>query len=339
MLLLSSSLYAKFPSVELSSDNHQNALVYYENGYQFYRQGNFEASEKALLTALRLEPNLIKAHYWLGKLYREKGQLKSAIFHWKEVERLKKLIHDRRIALSFRNNDYPSTSQTIKTLQQKKAAAEAYEKGLLFLDKGHWDGAEVELRKAVSLYHGNRNYVIRLARLLWDKNEHQASVKYYRDLMNFNFVSFEDFKEGMERIIKSNMLFVIPPIIRKQKKRFEKYPEFARYEKLVKPVELFQPVSAGKVIKRMGGQVLLNIGFSKGLNLSDEFSLSLRAFSPGIPIIDEDTGNVIGRTEDKITADLMITKVFSQSSWALIRKEFSSGLKAGDLIEIKKTEN
>ena len=339
ILSSTATLLADFPEIQLSPTTHKSALTCYEEGYNYYKQGKFEQSEKSFLNALRLEPNLIKAHYWLGKLYREKGQLKDAIFHWNEVARLKKLVHDRRIALSFLNNETPSTPQTIKVIQQKKDAEKAFEKGLLFIDKGHWEGAEVELRKAVSLYPANRDYLIKLARLLWDKHEHQASVKYYRNLMNFNFVSFADFKEGMSKIIKSNMFFLIAPLIEKQRKRFSKYPKFRYYAKLIKPVERIKPVSAGKVIKRMDGQVLLDIGFSKGLNLSDEFSLSLRAFSPGTPIIDDDTGNIIGRTEDKITADLMITKVFRQSSWALIRKEFNSGVKAGDLIEIKKTEN
>ena len=51
---------------------------------------------------------------------------------------------------------------------------------------------------------------------------------------------------------------------------------------------------------------------------------------------DPDNGKIIGREPDKTMADLLLTKVYKNTSWALIQKEFSNGLKAGDSIEFKK---
>jgi tetratricopeptide (TPR) repeat protein len=313
------------------------ALDAYEAGYKYYKLGRFKESEEKLLEALKLEPNLIKAHYWLGKLYREEGRLKDAIFHWEEVDRLTRLIKQRRIALSFSNNEYPAQTQAIKTLKHQKTAQIAFEKGLHFLDKGHWDGAEVEFRKAVLNYPANKEYLRKLARLLWDKSEKQASIKFYRDLLHQKDCSLKDFIEGIDRILATDMMFVAEPLLKQHQARFAYDKDFQkRLEVLNKPIKL-DTHAAGKIIKRLDGQVIVNLGLRQGLNLSDEFSLTIQSFQPGQPIIDPDTGNAIGRAPNRVSADLLITKVFKNSSWALIRREFGRGVKAGDLIEIKET--
>ncbi len=313
------------------------AINAYEQGYAFYRKGLFAAAEQKLIEAIKHEPNLIKAHYWLGKLYKETGRLESAIFHWEEVERLNKLIHDRRIALSIKNNEYPARAQILRIINQRSQAREKYVKGVYLLDKGHWNGAEVELREAVRLYPANHKFLLTLARVLWDKDEKSASVKFYRDLLNLNDVSFKDFAEGINRMMEIDMAYIAAPIVSAKKDKFAQIPEFAEICRYFAAEEKTDIVAAGKVVKRMDGQVIINIGMNKGIELKDEYSLKLRAFSPGEPITDPDTQKIIGRSPDRPTADLMITKVNRQSSWALIRREMGSGVKAGDLIEIKKT--
>ncbi len=313
------------------------AISAYERGYDSYRRGLFKSAEDSFIEALKLEPNLIKAHYWLGKLYRESGRLESAIFHWEEVERLNELIKNRRIALSIEDNEYPAMSQTLRAVSMKDEAKKLFEKGIYLLDKGHWDGAEVELRKAVSLYPANHKYLITLARVLWDKGEKAASVKFYRDLLVLPDVSYEDFREGVERMFKAEMDYVAAPLILENKIKFADYPGFSEICKRFDRENTPDIVAAGKVVSRMSSQVVINIGQQDGIGLSDEYSLNLRSFVPGKPLIDPDTGKVIGRAHDQPTADLMITKVNRQSSWALIRREMGPGVKAGDLIEIKKT--
>ena len=313
------------------------ALTAYENGYQNYRNGFFNAAEDSFIEALRKEPNLIKAHYSLGKLYREQGRLDDAIFHWEEVERLSQLIKDRRIALSLENNEYPSYPQMLRTTVQAKRAREAYLKGVHLLDQGHWDGAEVEIRQAVELYAGNHQYIAQLARLLWDKGEQQASVKFYRDLLSKRDVSLEHFKEGFDRMIAAHMDYVAQPLLVIHHERFSGIPEFEKMRSIFKAQSSHNVVAAGKIIKRVDGQVIINIGMQEGLSLSDEYSLGLRAFKAGAPLADPDTGVVLGRAPDLPSAELLLTKVYKNTSWALIRKEFGPGVKAGDLIEFKKT--
>lgn len=313
------------------------AISEYEQGYKYYQRGLFRKAEDSFLEALKHEPNLVKAHYWLGKLYRETGQLESAIFHWEEVERLNKLIRDRRIALAVQNNEYPAKAQTLRAIQLRNDAKKAFEKGVYLLDKGHWDGAEVELREAVNLYPANHKYLLTLARVLWDKDEKSASVKFYRDLLILRDIGYEEFKEGIDRMFAAEMHFIAAPLVLENKDRFSGQPDFDKICAKFASEKFPDVVAAGKVVNRLTGQVVINIGLNDGIGLSDEYSLNLRSFKPGKPIIDPDSGKVIGREPDQPTADLMITKVYRQSSWALIKRELGPGVKAGDLIEIKKT--
>lgn len=337
LLLSASSLMAGDSLRQYRNDpKPDQALTAYENGYQNYRKGLFAASEDCFIEALRLEPNLIKAHYWLGKLYREQGRLEDAIFHWEEVERLKQLIKDRRLALSIQNNEYPSYPQMLRTSERAKQANSAYLRGINLLNEGHWDGAEVEIRKAVQLYGGNHEYLLRLARLLWDKGERQASVKFYRDLLCQRDVSLQHFVEGFDRMIAAGMDYVAEPLLLQQQKRFCEQPEYKKMRDIFKTISNHDVVAAGKIVKRVNGQVIINLGMQEGLSLSDEFSLSMRSFKPGDSLSDPDTGVVIGRAPDVPSAELLLTKVYKNTSWALIRREFGSGVKAGDLIEFKK---
>lgn len=327
----------KQPEFISTVESSDRALVAYENGYKYYRYGDFEKSEDSFKEALYFEPNLVKAHYWLGKLYKEMGKLDDAIFHWEEVERLNKLIKDRRNALKIQNNEYPDYVQRQKTSKTIKDAREHYEKAMTLLDNGHWDGAEIEMNKAVSLYPGNAKYVLQMARLLWDKEEYQASIKFYRDLLQNREVKFEHFKEGAQRMLQTGMDYVLAPLVSKHKGRFsnkEEYQEIASH--FIVEKELLEPVAAGKVIQKMNGQAIISLGMNDGLSLSDEYRLSIKAYRRGARLKDPDNGKELGFGPDRAVADLLLTKVYKNTSWALIRKEFGTGLKAGDLIEFKK---
>lgn len=329
-----SSIWSGKSEQTVSADQ---ALSAYESGYRNYRSGNFNKAEDDFIEALRLEPNLIKSHYWLGKLYNEQGRLEDAIFHWEEVERLVKLIRERRAALKIENNEYPSYSQMLKVSQSTREAREFYEKGMHLLDKGHWDGAEVEMRKAVELYPGNHQYTLQLARILWDKGEKQASVKFYRDLLSKRDVDFTSFKEGIEKMIGAEMPYVAAPLVKELEARFAHHPEFSTIKQKFTEETQHKIFADGKVIKRVDGQVIINLGMAEGLNLSDEYSLRIKSFNPGAPLLDLDTGKTLGRSPDRTSAELLLTKVYQHTSWALIKREYGPGVKAGDLIEFKKT--
>ena len=319
--------------------NHDSelALRAYETGYNHYRNGNFELAEDSYIEALSMEPNLIKAHYWLGKLYKEQGRLNNANFHWEEVSRLTELIKERRIALSTEDNEYPAAPKIPKNQEVMKSARDAFERGLRLLDGGHWEGAVIEFKKAQKLYPANHKYLLQLARTLCDKQVIQEGVKYYRDLLSLRDVSFQDFKEGITVMLGANMDYLAAPLVRKQSGRFAKLKGFSEISDLFKPIKNNPVVSIAKIVQRMDGQVIISIGMEEGLKLSDEYSLALQAFKPGSELSEPETGKLLGRAPNIALAELLVTKVYKNTSWALIRKEYGSGVKAGDLIEFKKT--
>jgi tetratricopeptide (TPR) repeat protein len=312
------------------------ALVCYERGYDFYRQGKFEPAETSLLEALALEPNLLKAHYWLGKLYHEQGRLNDAIHHWEEVERLNKLIAQRRIALSIQNNEYPAAGKIPNTKEQIKKAQAAYQRGLKLLDGGHWDGAVLELKEAHSLYPGNLAYLLRLARTLQDVGDLQGSAKFYETLLTKHWVTIDIFREGMDATFDAGLSYMARPMVLRYSARFAGLPEFEAIKSRLEPLVDKTVPSMGRVVKKLHGQVILNLGFKEGLKLSDEYALAVKVFRAGEELRDPATGKYAGRSPSQVLGDLLITKVNKDNSWALIRREYGDGIKEGDLIEIQK---
>mgnify|MGYP001617221939 CR=1 FL=1 len=56
-----------------------NAMAYNLLGWSQSRNGDFREAEKNLKKALELDPNLVGAHYNLGKLYEASGNLNDAL--------------------------------------------------------------------------------------------------------------------------------------------------------------------------------------------------------------------------------------------------------------------
>lgn len=310
------------------------ALEAYEAGYQCYRRGDFPASEQHWKNALELEPNLIKAHYWLGKLYREMGRLNESTFHWEEVLRLQDLIQDRRLALGTENNEYPALDQIKATREREKKAAEAFARGKQFLSEGHWEAAVAEIKNAVSLFSAHPEYLRLLARVLADRGDPEGSRKAYRQLLELPNLPRDVALEAIDRLLDGN---VKEPAAAALRAMLRQTPGDADVTERLRTLERSSPPEvtfAGRVLSRHDQQVVLDIGLDRGLKLADEYSLGLRAFRPGEPVKDPVTERVLGRQFDTITGELLVTKVFAKSSWALIRKEFATGVKTGDLIEI-----
>ncbi|MBN2395700.1 MAG: tetratricopeptide repeat protein, partial [Candidatus Atribacteria bacterium] len=51
----------------------QDAQTFYQNGYQYFSQGNYQKAEENYKKAIELNGDFEDAHYWLGKVYRQTG--------------------------------------------------------------------------------------------------------------------------------------------------------------------------------------------------------------------------------------------------------------------------
>jgi len=66
----------------------QDYQTYYKNGYEYFLQEKYEMAEQYYKKAIELNPDFEKAHYWLGKVYKQTGAYGQAIEQWKEVLRI-----------------------------------------------------------------------------------------------------------------------------------------------------------------------------------------------------------------------------------------------------------
>lgn len=66
----------------------QDYQTYYNNGYEYFLQEKYEMAEEYYKKAIELNPDFEKAHYWLGKVFKQTGDYSQAIEQWKEVLRI-----------------------------------------------------------------------------------------------------------------------------------------------------------------------------------------------------------------------------------------------------------
>lgn len=103
----------------------QDARSYYENGYQYFSQGDYQKAEESYQKAIELNPDFEDAHYWLGKVYRQTGQHTQAVPQWIEVLR----INPRNpYAFRYLNESFRSTPRI-----QNGKAQDFYEESLKIL--------------------------------------------------------------------------------------------------------------------------------------------------------------------------------------------------------------
>jgi tetratricopeptide (TPR) repeat protein len=56
-------------------------------GIALYRRGDLDGAEQVLLEALSLNPEPARIHYYLGRIYEQKGQMPQALEHYREALR------------------------------------------------------------------------------------------------------------------------------------------------------------------------------------------------------------------------------------------------------------
>jgi len=120
IVLFISIFYITFPGMS------QDAQSFYQNGYQYFSQGDYQKAEENYQKALELNSDFEDAHYWLGKVYRETGQYDKAIRQWFEVLRI-----NPRNPYSFRylNESFRDISRV-----RNGSASDYYSEGLKMLE-------------------------------------------------------------------------------------------------------------------------------------------------------------------------------------------------------------
>ncbi len=320
-------------------DPRERALAAYEQGYNAYRRGDLSGAVALLQRAVAVEPNLIKAHYWLGKVYRELGRLDDAVHHWEETVRLRQLIADRRLALALEHNETPAEEQLASLRERQKVARAAYHKGQALLAEGQWAAALASFQAAVAAYPAHPDYLLALARAQWDNRDRLGAVRTYGDLIDAGPTTPAVASEAVARMLAVGQADRAKTFVNRLSAaaKLATQPLLAGHDALVASAQPPLPVPGlGAIIMRKDGQVVIDIGFNQGLKLSDEYTLALRVVRPGVAL-GTAAGLDIGRGPDRVVGELLITKVLTSSAWALVRHEFGTGIKEGDRVEIQGT--
>ncbi|MFW6148779.1 MAG: tetratricopeptide repeat protein [Atribacterota bacterium] len=85
----------------------QDAQTSYQDGYQYFSQGEYQKAEESYQKAIDLNPSFEDAHYWLGKVYRQIGEHNKAAQQWIEVLK----INPRNpYAFRYLNDSFGNTS-------------------------------------------------------------------------------------------------------------------------------------------------------------------------------------------------------------------------------------
>jgi len=287
------------PAHAAVDDPREQAMAACESGYSAYRRGDFASALAAWKKAVAYEPNLVKAHYWLGKLYRETGHLDEAIHHWEEACRLRRLIADRHLALDLDNNEVPSDEQLVAAHDRQKQAREAYNKGRSLLSEGQWAAALASFHEAVDAYPAHPDYLLALARAQWDSHDQLGAVHTYTDLIDAGETSHAVASEAVARMITVGQTETARTFVRRLPTtiRVAVEPLLDRYDAQVASAQprAITP-GLGSVISRRDGQVVIDLGFNQGFKLSDEFALPLRVVHAGTPLEAAPGGLPVGRT-------------------------------------------
>jgi tetratricopeptide (TPR) repeat protein len=117
-------IFISFVCIEISV-MAQDAQSFYQKGYEYFSQGDYQKAEENYQKAIDLDQNFEDAHYWLGKVYRQIGQYDKAIPQWIEVLR----INPRNpYAFRYLNESFRSTGRV-----QNGSAADYFNKGIEML--------------------------------------------------------------------------------------------------------------------------------------------------------------------------------------------------------------
>jgi tetratricopeptide (TPR) repeat protein len=129
----------------LSPEVKQNyAYAYFRLGYAAYQKNETDLAIDYLKEAIRINPDIVGPHYWLGRLYYEIGELEQARQSWQQVI---------RIDPGYQRAQY-FLKKTNGAIRYGKQAYEHYEAGYNYYEQGLYQQALAEYQQAIQ-YNNN----------------------------------------------------------------------------------------------------------------------------------------------------------------------------------------
>ncbi len=142
--------------------------AYFNLAYSFYEKGRKDVALSYLLEAVNYNPQNIKAHYWLGRLYYDLGRLKEAENEWNIV---------MSIDPNYKSAKY-FKEKVKKALLYGKEAYDYFEKGYLAYKRGNIDLAIDYINKAMELNYKFMDTYYWLGRIEIERGNYKEALKY-----------------------------------------------------------------------------------------------------------------------------------------------------------------
>ncbi len=150
--------------------------AYFNLAYSFYEKGRKDVALSYLLESVSYNPENIKAHYWLGRLYYDLGKLKEAENEWNIVM---SIDPNYKSAKYFRE-------KVEKALKYGKEAYDYFERGYLEYKKGNIDLAVDYINKAMDLNYKFMDTYYWLGRIEIERGNYKEALKYLKQGLEVN---------------------------------------------------------------------------------------------------------------------------------------------------------
>ncbi len=185
---------------EISREAKDLYKRYYKLGYQSYSRRDYEKATEYYKKSAQLKPDFSKAHYWLGRTYREMGRYQEALEEFKEALRLDADSAEEisawpfeYIATLFHQSQYEEAIRWIEEISEVDIRSLYIAKkahlwlGRIALKTGDYRKAEAELTSALEadpydndIYNALSRYLYEAGDSAYTKGDYQRASEIYR---------------------------------------------------------------------------------------------------------------------------------------------------------------
>lgn len=148
--------------------------AYFNLAYSFYKKGRQDVALSYLTEAVNYDPQNVKAHYWLARIYYDMGKLYESKKEWDKVI---SLSPDYKSAKYFKE-------KVEKALKYGKEAYEYFEKGYLAYKNGDIDLAIDYINRAMKLNYKFVDTYYWLGRIEIERGNYKRAINYLQKGLN-----------------------------------------------------------------------------------------------------------------------------------------------------------
>lgn len=150
------------------------AFAYYRLGYSAYKREDYDTCIQYLEKAARVNPEMIEAHYWLGRVFYETGKLGNSLYSWQRVLEI--------------DSQYPKAGYFLDKVENSikygKQAYEHYESGYNFYKQKLYESAIYQYHQATKYNNSFSSAYYWLGRINYEQGNYQEAISNWKEVLN-----------------------------------------------------------------------------------------------------------------------------------------------------------